>query len=88
MLSGEFLARMKFKEELKQHPVGWAIEDASELVQLGREKFEEAEAARNAARSQASEGSAGGDEGSISSLSLTPPSEGTGKQGGRMLQRG
>ena len=79
MLCGEFLARMKFEEELKHHPVGWAIEDASELVQLGREKFKEAEAARNAARSQASEGGAGGDEGSISSLSLAPPSEGTGE---------
>ena len=45
MLCGEFLARMKSREELKQHPVEWAIEGASELVQLGREKFE-AEAAR------------------------------------------
>lgn len=82
MLCGEFLTRMKFREELKRHPVGWAIEDASELVQLGRERFEEAEATRNAARSQAAEGGAGGGEGSISSLSLAPPSEGTGDPGG------
>lgn len=61
MLCGEFLARMKSREELDHHPVEWAIEDASELVQLGREKFE-AEAARNAARSQASDGGTGGDE--------------------------
>lgn len=39
MLCGEFLTRMKSREELKQHPVEWAVENASELVQLGRESL-------------------------------------------------
>ena len=39
ILCGEFLARTKSREELKQHPVEWAIEDTSELVQPGRESL-------------------------------------------------